>query len=234
MIVLYWVSALTGCTKAPPTPIFPIECVYPSYSATSIWTPLRFINCTTYATDYKWYFGDGDSSILFSPTHTYNDTGNYKVIYIAYNKGWKGPSDTMHVRVINPGWYTFKSVTYLMDGSTDIGSGANNWSIGTEASLPDTVISLKVFFQNGLPTQNSIYSVSDSGFSRPGQVFIRLDKNTYQVNPSYFSTGGDGNQHINVTINNNGAVNITATGIMMANASNKSDSALINFAILEY
>ena len=34
---------------------------------------------------WKWYFGDGDSSILRSPTHTYATLGNYKVTLIASN-----------------------------------------------------------------------------------------------------------------------------------------------------
>lgn len=33
----------------------------------------------------KWFFGDGDSSQAFSPSHSYADTGGYSVTYIAYN-----------------------------------------------------------------------------------------------------------------------------------------------------
>jgi hypothetical protein len=32
--------------------------------------------------DLRWYFGDGDSSTINSPTHTYNDTGTYTITLI--------------------------------------------------------------------------------------------------------------------------------------------------------
>lgn len=44
-----------------------------------------FQNESSGATDYKWYFGDGDSSILENPSHTYRDTGKYTVTLISYN-----------------------------------------------------------------------------------------------------------------------------------------------------
>ncbi|MFH1319713.1 MAG: PKD domain-containing protein [Bacteroidota bacterium] len=37
------------------------------------------------ATSVKWYFGDGDSSLLFNPSHIYTDTGTYTITLIASN-----------------------------------------------------------------------------------------------------------------------------------------------------
>lgn len=45
-----------------------------------------FTNQSTGATTYKWYFGDGDSSTAQNPTHTYADTGHYKVTLVC-NQG---------------------------------------------------------------------------------------------------------------------------------------------------
>lgn len=44
-----------------------------------------FKNQSSGATDYKWYFGDGDSSTAINPTHTYRDTGKYIVTLMSIN-----------------------------------------------------------------------------------------------------------------------------------------------------
>ena len=44
-----------------------------------------FENQSSGATDYKWYFGDGDSSIDVNPSHTYKDTGRYTVRLVSLN-----------------------------------------------------------------------------------------------------------------------------------------------------
>lgn len=46
---------------------------------------VNFQNQSSGATSYKWYFGDGDSSTLDNPTHTYTRAGTYTVILICYN-----------------------------------------------------------------------------------------------------------------------------------------------------
>lgn len=39
-----------------------------------------------FSTAYKWYFGDGDSSVIANPTHIYSSNGNYTVTQIVYNE----------------------------------------------------------------------------------------------------------------------------------------------------
>lgn len=46
---------------------------------------VTFQNQSSGATDYKWYFGDGDSSVAINPSHTYADTGRYIVTLISLN-----------------------------------------------------------------------------------------------------------------------------------------------------
>ncbi len=49
---------------------------------------IQFINQTTGATSYKWYFDDGDSSLLSNPTHTYlNDTAFFPKLIAISNQG---------------------------------------------------------------------------------------------------------------------------------------------------
>lgn len=56
---------------------------YAQYSDTGL--TAYFNNLSTCASTYLWYFGDGDSSILFEPNHTYLFCGSYLVMLIACN-----------------------------------------------------------------------------------------------------------------------------------------------------
>ncbi len=47
--------------------------------------PVVFINNSSGATSFKWYFGDGDSSTVSTPQKVYNAPGAYTVTLIAYN-----------------------------------------------------------------------------------------------------------------------------------------------------
>lgn len=51
------------------------------------WTPCTnaFVNRSSCATSFQWYFGDGNTSVLSSPVHQYADTGLYHVTLIAIN-----------------------------------------------------------------------------------------------------------------------------------------------------
>lgn len=56
-------------------------------------TPTTFTNLSTGATGYKWYFGDGDSSMVKDPVHQYNKTGSFQTCLIAINEN--GCADTV-------------------------------------------------------------------------------------------------------------------------------------------
>lgn len=59
-----------------------------------------FDNKDNTLTYFKWYFGDSDSSDLKTVSHSYADTGIYRVIHVAYTStGCKG-RDTFNVRVL--------------------------------------------------------------------------------------------------------------------------------------
>jgi len=54
---------------------------------------ITFNNTSSNAVNYKWFFGDGDSSLLTNPSHTYNKSGYFTVTLIAFNTA--GCSDTL-------------------------------------------------------------------------------------------------------------------------------------------
>lgn len=63
-----------------------------------------FNNTTTNAATYLWNFGDGNTSTLTNPSHTYLTSGNYTVTLIGYGAG--GCNDTLirttYIHVITP------------------------------------------------------------------------------------------------------------------------------------
>ncbi|MFC2114115.1 PKD domain-containing protein [Bacteroidota bacterium] len=81
-------SNVAGCSKTDSCTITVIPIPDASWTAKDkeerkfAFTPAN----TSYST-YKWYFGDGDSSSLVSPTHTYATDGNYTVKLVVTNSG---------------------------------------------------------------------------------------------------------------------------------------------------
>ncbi|MCB9197095.1 MAG: gliding motility-associated C-terminal domain-containing protein [Flavobacteriales bacterium] len=63
----------------------PYVCIPSSY---------QFNNNSSGGNQYTWYFGDGDSSHLFAPAHTYQDTGHYSVYLIVSDSTGCLASDT--------------------------------------------------------------------------------------------------------------------------------------------
>jgi PKD repeat protein len=81
------VSSDSGCTATIIRPSF--VTVYPGpqadfepdpYKQTILSPNFSFNNLSTGGVSYQWTFGDGTGSTLFSPTHSYRDTGTYVVI----------------------------------------------------------------------------------------------------------------------------------------------------------
>ena len=65
VIITYDVVPETGFTASPNTGCYPLT--------------VQFYNATVGGTSFTWNFGDGQTSTVFSPSHTYNDPGEYTV-----------------------------------------------------------------------------------------------------------------------------------------------------------
>lgn len=77
--------AISGCQKEEIDPIAePIAC----FEMTSGYTGdiVNVKNCSEYATSYMWDFGDGSSSTLESPNHSFAVAGTYKVKLNVFNE----------------------------------------------------------------------------------------------------------------------------------------------------
>lgn len=62
---------------------------------------VQFTNSSINATSVKWYFGDGDSSILNNPSHLYTSTGTFTVTLVAMNTGCGQDIETRDVIITN-------------------------------------------------------------------------------------------------------------------------------------
>jgi PKD repeat protein len=71
-----------------------------SVTPTSGCEPLTvaFNNSTSGAIGHQWNFGDGNSSSLISPSHTYLNAGTYNVTYVAFNSA--NCTDTASLQVV--------------------------------------------------------------------------------------------------------------------------------------
>ena len=62
-------------------------------------SPITFTNTSINASKYKWDFGDGNSSLLNAPTHTYKNIGDYKINLIAIDSTGCMDSDTNEITI---------------------------------------------------------------------------------------------------------------------------------------
>lgn len=135
--------------------------------------------------------------------------------------------------------WTFNSITYntvecfadTVHNNLDL--SANNGSVSDSNSY----CALTCFFYGAaIPANNGTYTVAlvntPSSSITATQVTFRLVRGGALNN--YMSTGGNGNETVNVTVNN-GKLSVTGSGIEMAhyNGTFVTDSAALNFNITQ-
>lgn len=81
------VSDNHGCKATLTKSITPknVEALFTSDTAVCPGEAVFFSNNSSASSQFEWYFGDGTSSILHDPVHTYTSSGTYTVILIAKN-----------------------------------------------------------------------------------------------------------------------------------------------------
>ncbi len=62
-------------------------------------SPIIFTNTSLNASKYKWDFGDGNTSLINEPTHTYTKIGDYKIKLIAIDSTGCMDSDTTEINI---------------------------------------------------------------------------------------------------------------------------------------
>lgn len=79
-----------------------------------------FTNLSTNSTSWVWYFGDGDSSIIQSPSHVYINKGTYIITLIASNINGCNDTISYQIKVKDELFFAPNTFTPNNDGENDI------------------------------------------------------------------------------------------------------------------
>ena len=236
VLALFFITG--SCKKKDAGPVVPaIDTPHIQYAGTQTFSAvegqtINFNSVTTNATSYLWNFGDGDTATTPDATHVYLDTGTFTVTFIPYNVVGAGSKSIHKIAVSNPGWWSFKSVRYYPDDIV-IGSGTGNWSWAGDCNIPDSIATLRVWFYSATPTGPGTYIVTNGTLTAQNQVYVTYQVNGLNVNPPLQSTGGNGQQVVNV-YNYNGTLAIAGTNIELVNTANANDKNPVTFDMVVY
>lgn len=94
--------------------------------------PVNFFDTTVAPADrWIWDFGDGSTSTIQNPIHTYNDTGNHHITLIVWNNGCSDTLQKLNYVHINPPIakfnFTSSCSTPLVRTFTNMSIGADTW-----------------------------------------------------------------------------------------------------------
>ncbi|RYZ99472.1 MAG: PKD domain-containing protein [Sphingobacteriaceae bacterium] len=103
----------------------------------------QFSNSTTGALSYEWNFGDGNTSTLANPVHTYQATGSYTVTLIATNAN--GCKDTL----VKNNYIKIQPPQVSMNDLTQRGCAPFKWTFSSATTSVDPVVSYHWDFGDG-------------------------------------------------------------------------------------
>jgi PKD repeat protein len=144
-----------GCPIASPIIVYVDTVPQPKFSHPAIictGAGVSFINQTNSLANFKWFFGDGDTSVLLSPIHIYTTAGKYIVKLIAKNNAGCTDSIFDSINIIESPIANFTMNQKIGCGPlsvsfTNNSTGYNNtygWSTGNGStyttSIPPTII----------------------------------------------------------------------------------------------
>lgn len=111
--------------------------------------PIQFTDTSNFANSWSWNFGDGGTSTVQNPTHTYANNGTYDVtLNIGFNGCTDSETQTAYINVTSPASVTFTASTPTTSCTapftvnfTSTTSGATsflwNFGDGTTSNLPN-------------------------------------------------------------------------------------------------
>jgi PKD repeat protein len=173
------ILTMSSCKKDDddPEPENPIASFQFAISETNF-LEVTFTNFSQNATSYSWNFGDGNTSTVESPTHTYAAVGNYNVVLTATNSVGATHNFTQAIEIKDPNealallagqtsktWKLYREETAL-----GVGPDADNariwWSLSNNGDRPC------LFYQEFTFKRDGSYVFDDKGlFWGEGGVF---------------------------------------------------------------
>jgi gliding motility-associated-like protein len=131
-----------------PTALFEASPEVVSFLAAEI----EFMNLSTDATNYYWFFGDGDSSLFVSPRHTFPNIGEYEVVLVAESEN--DCTDSTMRKIIVQNEFAF----YMPTSFTPNGDGLNDCFRPFGNGIDKNTFSLVVYDRWGnLVYDNEVY-----------------------------------------------------------------------------
>jgi gliding motility-associated-like protein len=143
---------------------------------------------------WKWNFGDGDSSFVENPTHTYAYGGIYNVVFVSQNV--KDCSDTILKQVLVDNFSPFAgNDTTIVKGESilfDATGGTNYaWTPGTNLNSTDVYDPLGNYPDTGTFTYY-VYVTTELGCSGYDTIKVTVVNQAEFFVPTGFTPNGDG------------------------------------------
>ncbi|HEU4717814.1 MAG TPA: PKD domain-containing protein [Bacteroidia bacterium] len=160
-----------------------------------------FTNNTSGATAYTWYFGDGDSSNVFSPTHCYTSPGNYNVTLYAANGGGCSASvvysNLIHVYPSpHADFLATPATTTILQpviSFTDTSSGAITWWWNFGDGIGSSFSQDPVYTYTNTGEYYVTLTVTNSyGCTDTAGAFVYINEEESFYAPNTFTPNGDG------------------------------------------
>ena len=140
-------------------------------------TPVSFINNSVNGNSYKWDFGDGNSSMAFTPTHSFILAGEYKISLIAINSC---SSDTTSALINVKGFLKTESVSIcsneaiFINGVLESKEGSYNTIFATATGC-DSIIKINLYVnpikiksQNPVICEGELFEVGTHKYTMTG------------------------------------------------------------------
>jgi PKD repeat protein len=127
------VTSSTGCSASAAQSVVVGALPIASFMSSVNVLNVSFTDNSTHSNNYFWSFGDGTTSTLQNPTHTYTSTGNYQVCFIATNNcGSTQTCQTIAVTCATPITNFYTASNGLNVGFTNASTNAigSSWSFG--------------------------------------------------------------------------------------------------------
>jgi PKD repeat protein len=137
LLIAAAVMVMAACTKEAPVAQFSTE--RDTYKLSEAVT---FVNLTAGGKTCRWEFGDGDTSNLENPVHTFKAAGSFGVKLIATNSGGSGTyTDSLHILPDLTGmWYTTLKYAGGFGGFSNQQTGTMNLKQKEDFSLAGSFV----------------------------------------------------------------------------------------------
>ena len=179
--------------------------------------PVTFTNQSQNAQNFHWNFGDGDTSNVMSPVHTYTASGTYTVQLIAQSPLSCNILDTIFAVVTvypNPTVTATSATVCAGTAATITASGASTytWNTGaTTASLTQSPAATTIYTVTGANTYSCVNTATTSITVNPLPIVTTVGSTTLCAGASATLTASGASTYTWNTSSNNPSITVSPT-----------------------